>query len=194
MMYIFIHFDFYLKGSKNLIIIDMKRCKNTRKINQGNEMILTRDEIILKVSEKMRLIRTEAGYTQDKMAEIVGVSKKTLVQIEKGRANAGWSTVVAVCALFRETETVRFLFGNEPLEVIETVVREGIDFRKEKTLGGKIWWKEIQNKSGYVLQQNIISQHYRIIDEEHFRIYSSFDETSARERFAEVIEELQHQY
>ncbi|MEK5109580.1 helix-turn-helix domain-containing protein [Cytobacillus sp. FSL K6-0129] len=155
---------------------------------------MTRDEIILKVSEKMRLIRTEAGYTQDKMAEIVGVSKKTLVQIEKGRANAGWSTVVAVCALFRETETVRFLFGNEPLEVIETVVREGIDFRKEKTLGGKIWWKEIQNKSGYVLQQNIISQHYRIIDEEHFRIYSSFDETSARERFAEVIEELQHQY
>lgn len=191
---LFIHFDFYLKGSKNLIIIDMKRCKNTRKINQGNEMILTRDEIILKVSEKMRLIRTEAGYTQDKMAEIVGVSKKTLVQIEKGRANAGWSTVVAVCALFRETETVRFLFGNEPLEVIETVVREGIDFRKEKTLGGKIWWKEIQNKSGYVLQQNIISQHYRIIDEEHFRIYSSFDETSAKERFAEVIEELQHQY
>ncbi len=194
MMYMGIHFDFYLKGSKNLIIIDVKRCKNTRKINQGNEMILTRDEIILKVSEKMRLIRTEAGYTQDKMAEIVGVSKKTLVQIEKGRANAGWSTVVAVCALFRETETVRFLFGNEPLEVIETVVREGIDFRKEKTLGGKIWWKEIQNKSGYVLQQNIISQHYRIIDEEHFRIYSSFDETSAKERFAEVIEELQHQY
>lgn len=86
------------------------------------------------------------------------------------------------------------MFGNEPLEVIETVVREGIDFRKEKTLGGKIWWKEIQNKSGYVLQQNIISQHYRIIDEEHFRIYSSFDETSAKERFAEVIEELQHQY
>lgn len=194
MMYMGIHFYFYLKGSKNLIIIDVKRCKNTRKINQGNEMILTRDEIILKVSEKMRLIRTEAGYTQDKMAEIVGVSKKTLVQIEKGRANAGWSTVVAVCALFRETETVRFLFGNEPLEVIETVVREGIDFRKEKTLGGKIWWKEIQNKSGYVLQQNIISQHYRIIDEEHFRIYSSFDETSAKERFAEVIEELQHQY
>lgn len=84
MMYmLFIHFDFYLKGSKNLIIIDMKRCKNTRKINQGNEMILTRDEIILKVSEKMRLIRTEAGYTQDKMAEIVGVSKKHLYKLKK---------------------------------------------------------------------------------------------------------------
>ncbi|MBN6887685.1 DNA-binding XRE family transcriptional regulator [Cytobacillus horneckiae] len=151
---------------------------------------MTRDEIILKVSEKMRLIRTEAGYTQDKMAEIIGVSKKTLVQIEKGRAEAGWSTVVAVCALFRETETVRFLFGNEPLEVLETIAREGIDYRKEKTLGGKIWWKELKKENGFILQQNIISQHYRIIDDEHFRVYSSFDERSATDRFEEVIKEI----
>ena len=148
---------------------------------------MIRDEIIDKVSEKMRLIRTEAGYTQDKMAEIIGISKKTLVQIEKGRVEAGWTTVVAVCALFRETETVRFLFGNEPLEVLETIAREGIDYRKEKTLGGKIWWKEISQHDGLILQQNIISKHYRIIDEEHFRIYSSFDEASSKERFNELV-------
>lgn len=148
---------------------------------------MTREEIIYKVSEKLRLIRTEAGYTQDKMAEIIGVSKKTLVQIEKGRVEAGWSTVVAVCALFRETETVRFLFGNEPLEVLETIAREGIDYRKEKTMGGKIWWREVEKKNGIILQQNLISQHFRIIDEDHFRIYSSFDEASSRERFGELV-------
>ena len=98
---------------------------------------VTRDEIIMQVSEKLRLIRTEAGYTQDKMAEIIGVSKKTLVQIEKGRVLANWSTAVSICALFRETETVQFLFGNEPLEVLETVAREGIDIRKSKTFGGQ---------------------------------------------------------
>ncbi|PLR77544.1 transcriptional regulator [Bacillus sp. V3-13] len=147
---------------------------------------MTREEIVMKVSDKMRLIRTEAGYTQDKMAEVIGVSKKTLVQIEKGRAFAGWSTVVAVCALFRETETVKFLFGNEPLEVLETVAREGIDFRKEKTLGGKMWWRELAKENGYILQQNIISQHFRILDEDHYRIYSSFDEVAARERFMEL--------
>lgn len=148
---------------------------------------MTRDEIIIKVSEKLRLIRTEAGYTQDKMAEIIGISKKTLVQIEKGRAKAGWSTVVAICALFRETETVRFLFGNEPLEVLETIAREGIDYRKNKTLGGKIWWKELNQENGLLLQQNIISKHFRIIDEENFRIYSSFDEASTKERFSELV-------
>lgn len=150
---------------------------------------MTREEIILRVSEKLRLIRTEAGYTQDKMAEVIGVSKKTLVQVEKGRLYANWPTVVTVCALFRETETVQFLFGNEPLEVLETVARDGIDYRKEKTLGGKIWWREIMNKNGFILQQNILSQHYRILDEEYFRIFSSMDEASSVERFEELVQE-----
>jgi DNA-binding XRE family transcriptional regulator len=147
---------------------------------------VTRDEIILRVSEKLRLIRAEAGYTQDKMADIIGLSKKTLVQIEKGRVYANWSTVVTVCALFRETETVQFIFGNEPLEVIETVAREGIEVRKDKTFGGKIWWREMQRKNGFILQQNILSMHYRILDEDFYRIYSSFEEKESLERFEEL--------
>jgi DNA-binding XRE family transcriptional regulator len=147
---------------------------------------LSREEIIAMVSEKLRLIRTEAGYTQDKMADIIGVSKKTLVQIEKGRVLANWSTAVSICALFRETETVQFLFGNEPLEVLETVAREGIDYRKMKTLGGRIWWRVVSSKNGFVLQQNILSKHYRILDEKNYRIFSSFDEKLSRQRFKEL--------
>ena len=37
---------------------------------------MTREEFIKKVDEKIRLIRTEKGYTQDKMADIIGISKK----------------------------------------------------------------------------------------------------------------------
>lgn len=153
-------------------------------------MDLTRDEIISKVSEKMRLIRTEAGYTQDKMGEVIGLSKKTLVQIEKGRMDANWQTVVTICALFRETETIQYLFGSDPLEVLETVARDGIDYRKEKTLGGKLWWREIDRKKGIILQQNVLSQHYRILDDEYFRIFSSFEERASRERFEELVNEI----
>jgi len=153
-------------------------------------MDLTRDEIISKVSEKMRLIRTEAGYTQDKMGEVIGLSKKTLVQIEKGRMDANWQTVVTICALFRETETIQYLFGSDPLEVLETVARDGIDYRKEKTLGGKLWWREIDRKKGIILQQNVLSQHYRILDDEYFRIFSSFEERASRERFEEIVNEI----
>ncbi|MEH7013815.1 helix-turn-helix domain-containing protein [Neobacillus niacini] len=147
---------------------------------------MNREAIISLVSDKLRLIRTEAGYTQDKMAEIIGVSKKTLVQIEKGRVLAGWSTVVTICALFRETETVQFLFGNEPLEVLETVAREGIDYRKMKTFGGRIWWREVSRKNGFILQQNILSKHFRILDDKHYRVYSSFDEKKSKIRFKEL--------
>ncbi len=153
-------------------------------------MDLTRDEIISKVSEKMRLIRTEAGYTQDKMGEVIGLSKKTLVQIEKGRMDANWQTVVTICALFRETETIQYLFGSDPLEVLETVARDGIDYRKEKTLGGKLWWREIDRKKGIILQQNVLSQHYRILDDEYFRIFSSFEERASIERFEELVNEI----
>jgi DNA-binding XRE family transcriptional regulator len=120
------------------------------------------------------------------MAEIIGVSKKTLVQIEKGRVLAGWSTVVSICALFRETETVQFLFGNEPLEVLETVALNGIDLRKTKTLGGRIWWRVISQKNGFILQQNILSKHFRILDVQNYRIFSSFDEKLSRQRFKEL--------
>lgn len=151
---------------------------------------MTREEIISKVSEKMRLIRTEAGYTQDRMGEVIGLSKKTLVQIEKGRMDANWQTVVTICALFRETETIQYLFGSDPLEVLETIARDGVDYRKEKTLGGKLWWREIARKKGFILQQNVLSQHYRILDDEYFRIFSSFDEGASRERFEELVHEV----
>lgn len=149
-------------------------------------LIMTRDEIIMQVSEKLRLIRTEAGYTQDKMADIIGVSKKTLVQIEKGRVQANWSTVVSICALFRETETVQYLFGSEPLEVLETVALNGIDLRKTKTLGGRVWWRIVSQKNGFILQQNILSKHFRILDERNYRIFSSFDEKLSKQRFKEL--------
>lgn len=148
---------------------------------------MTKDEIIRLISERMRLIRVEVDYTQDKMAEIIGISKKTLVQIEKERNEASWTTVVAVVSLFRETLTVQTLFGGDPLEVIETVSREQIDYRKEKMLGGKMWWNDLVSEKGYTLQQNMISQHYRILDDDRYRIFSSLDEEVSQQKFKELV-------
>ncbi|XXM74033.1 helix-turn-helix transcriptional regulator [Lysinibacillus sphaericus] len=147
---------------------------------------MKREEVITIISDKLRLIRTEAGYTQDKMANVIGLSKKTLVQIEKRRVDANWTTAIAVCALFRDSETLVTSMGGEPLEVVETLAREGMDFRKEKTLGGKVWWKEIKESDGYVLQQNLFSKHFRILDRNHYRIYSSFNKEETEGRFDEI--------
>lgn len=147
---------------------------------------MNKEQVIELISNKTRLIRVEKGYSQEKMAEIIGISKKTLVQIEKGRTLAGWTNIVAICALFRDSEVLQSVLGDEPLEVIETIAHNSVDRPKSKSMGGKVWWKEIAKKGEFRLQQNMLSQHYRILDNQHVRWFSTFDLEEATSRLKEL--------
>ena len=70
------------------------------------------------------------------MAEVLGISKK-LVQIEKGRTNAGWTNTVAICALFRDSEVLQNTLGDDPLVVIETMAHNSTNNFKKKNIGRK---------------------------------------------------------
>lgn len=148
---------------------------------------MEKEIICLKVSEKLKLIRIEYGYTQDKMAEIIGLSKKTLIQVEKGRITLNWTTAVALSALFRESEILQDLFGGEPLGLLETIAHEKVV--RKKTWGGKVWWKEIETKGPYRIQQNYLSKHYRILDSNDIRWFSSFDKKEVFNRLSELARE-----
>lgn len=148
---------------------------------------MTKNEFIKKVDEKVRLIRLEKGYTQDKMAEILGISKKTLVQVEKERRSLGWPVAISVCVIFNESEILELTFGGEVEEIIRSLSFENDERGRMITLGGKIWWKDIQTKNGYIVQQNIISNHYRILDSNNRRICYSFELEYINQRFNELI-------
>lgn len=150
---------------------------------------MDRETAIIVISERIKLIRTEYDYTQDKMAEILGVSKKTLVQIEKGRNTANWTTIVALCALFNESEVLNSMLGDDPVEFIKLIGLNNTEGKKEKTLGGKVWWKDVSKEGNFRLQQNIISQHYRILDEEDYRWFSTFNYEDAMKRLYELERE-----
>ncbi len=45
------------------------------------------------------------------------------------------------------------------------------------TLGGKVWWNEIETCNGWKLQQNKISQHYRILNPDNVRKAFGFQRT-----------------
>ncbi|PIC70556.1 MULTISPECIES: helix-turn-helix transcriptional regulator [unclassified Sporosarcina] len=147
---------------------------------------MNQQQLIELISLKLRVIRLEKEYSQQKMADVLGLSKKTLIQIEKARAMASWTAVIAVCALFRDSDVLQATVGGDPLEVLETIAHDGIDRRKDQSMGGKVWWRELEAKGIFRLQQNVISQHFRILDEEHYRWYSSFDEDEARHRLEEL--------
>lgn len=147
---------------------------------------MDRQFIMQITSESLKLIRTENNFTQDKMAEILGISKKTLVQIEKDRTLANWTTTIAICALFRHSPTLQNKIGGDPMEVIELTAHDIIITPKEKTLGGYIWWKNIDEFKNHRLQQNYLSAHYRILDDENYRVLSTFDENAAMEKWNEM--------
>ncbi|WP_052127273.1 helix-turn-helix transcriptional regulator [Pontibacillus litoralis] len=76
------------------------------------------------LTRKIKLVRIEYGYTQERMAEVLGISKKTLVQLEKERCVASWPAVVSLCVLFRDSDIIRHCLGGDPVELVETIAHQ----------------------------------------------------------------------
>ncbi|MDR3053205.1 MAG: helix-turn-helix domain-containing protein [Coriobacteriales bacterium] len=123
---------------------------------------------------RVKLVRTEYGFTQEKMAAVLGISKKTLVEIEKGRKSLGWTTCVALCSIFGESDILSDAFGGKATDVVLALSFEGEQPHYTKTLGGKVWWLDVEKNEVFIIQQNIISQHYRLLTKDHRRVASSF--------------------
>ena len=149
---------------------------------------MTRLDFIKIASEKLKLIRIESSFTQDKMAEILGISKKTLVQIEKGRSTLGWAFAVTLCTIFRNSEVLEMTFGGDPQDIILSLAFADYE-SNEKTMGGKVWWINIKLSDEFRIQRNIITEHYRILDGQDRRICSSFDYDYIKKRMQELAEE-----
>ena len=147
---------------------------------------MNKTEFIEKVNEKIKLIRIEGDFSQDKMAEILGISKKTLIEIEKDRSSFTWSGAVCAVTLFEHSEIVRMTFGEDVNEIVKTIAFTNYQADYPSTLGGKVWWRIVSEMNGYKVQQNILSQHYRILDSKDRRICSSYDKEYIDKRISEL--------
>ena len=144
---------------------------------------MTREEFIEICNKKLKLIRAEYSFSQEKQAKILGISKKTLVEIEKGRSSLGWTGSVALCTIFSQSEVIQSTFGGNPQEIIQALSFENSAEGYPKTMGGKVWWTDVLSENGYKIQQNFISHHYRLLDSANNRLISSFD-------YNEILNEL----
>ncbi len=151
-------------------------------------MPMDKEKIIDILSEKLKLVRTEYNFSQEKMALVLGLSKKTLIQIEKGRTKLGWAQAVALCAIFRESEILQMTLGGNPVETMETIALRDLEAPKNYTWGGKVWWSNLQELGKFRLQRNIISGHYRILDNEKRRWYSSLNKDYIEKKFDYLTE------
>ena len=148
---------------------------------------MERTEFISIMNQKIKLIRTEFDLTQEKMAEAIGISKKTLVEIEKGRNSLSWSAAVAAAVIFADSGILADAFGGETSDLVKVIALQGLDAKlPDKTMGGRVWWQDVKESKGYRIQQNIISRHYRILDAEDRRFFSSFDKKETEKKLSEL--------
>ena len=135
----------------------------------------------------LKIVRSEYGLTQDEMAAILGISKKTLVESEKGRRSIGWTEAVALSTIFGESNVLQNEFGGDTSDILKALAFEDVSVDYPKTMGGKVWWRNVLERNGFVIQQNLISQHYRLLDNEDRRLYSSFDLKDVEEYLDSLI-------
>lgn len=175
-----------------------------------NGGIMKKKDFVEEMNRQVKLVRTEYGLTQEAMAKVMGLSKKTLVEIEKGRSSLGWTGAAAFAAIFSESRILAGILGGETEDIILALAFEGLrpDYPTAhvhridssdhdgqasgeggcwpQTMGGKIWWRTIEEGTGYRIQQNIISQHFRALDDRDGRICASFELEVVHQRLAEL--------
>ena len=151
---------------------------------------MKKDAFIAEMNHQVKLVRTEYGLTQEAMAKALGLSKKTLVEIEKGRASLGWMGAVAFSSIFSASRVLSGVLGGDAGDMILALAFEDLKPTYPQTMGGKIWWQTVETHGSIRIQQNIISQHYRALDDQDGRICSSFDLETVRQRVLECFWDL----
>ena len=138
-------------------------------------MLMKRDEFIKACDSNLKAVRTEFSFNQEKMAYVLGLSKKTLVEIEKGRSSLGWSGSVTLCSLFDKSSVLAEVFKGSAISLIHEIAFEDSepDYRRANTT--RVWWHTVTEKNGFIIEQNIFSQHYRLVAPDNSILASSFD-------------------
>ena len=147
---------------------------------------MTREELVRELDRQVKLVRTEYGLTQDAMARALGMSKKTLVEIEKGRSSLGWMGAAAFCTVFSGSQVLGRLLGGEASDMVRALAFQDLRPTYPPTMGGRVWWRTVEERNGFRIQQNILSQHYRALDSQNGRVCSSFDLEQVRRQVDEL--------
>lgn len=88
-------------------------------MTEENSQPISRERLINEVSKNFSEIRKETKLTQDEMANVLGVSKNTILNAEKSDRPLSWAVVMAATLLFSQTETMKKIIkGESPLEII----------------------------------------------------------------------------
>lgn len=121
---------------------------------------MTRESFIALCDRKEKLVRNELGYSQEKMSVLLGVSKKTLVEIEKWRSSLGWQGAVTLCTLFQNTREITLTFGSDIPALLRSMTEDAAYLQPVESPYAA--WVPILALGEQTIEQNTASQLYRL--------------------------------
>jgi DNA-binding XRE family transcriptional regulator len=71
-----------------------------------------KEELVSKMTENLRLLRNKLGLTQDVLAEKVGISRQTLVNIENKKRKMSWNNFLVLLTVFRAESSTSDLLNH----------------------------------------------------------------------------------
>ena len=90
--------------------------------------------------------------------------------------------------MFRDSQILQQELGDEDVvQIIQTISRKSVEYKKYQSVNQNIWWSKIDEKNGYILQKNKVTNHYQIVDQFFEKQYSTFDKNDAQN----YLEQLQ---
>lgn len=132
------------------------------------------------IGKNLKLVRSEFALSQEDIANILGISKKTVIELEKERIFPSWIICISVSAMFDESKVLKNEFGDAPLVIARLLAHSGVDV--ERDIKNTLFWNVYLQDVDFTVYKNIISEHYKLVDSCGKRIYSSFSEEKIIDR------------
>lgn len=82
----------------------------------GDEFV-SRDALIAKLQKDLIILRIKADLTQEELASVIGLSRQTYCQIEKGNSKMAWSVYLALLLYFKSIPSTSELLTLLGIEV-----------------------------------------------------------------------------
>ncbi|WP_258880666.1 helix-turn-helix transcriptional regulator [Clostridium estertheticum] len=67
---------------------------------ENNNVVLVREIITANMADNLAMLRTKLGLTQVQLANLIGVSRHTIMQVENKKAKLSWNTFLGLLLVF----------------------------------------------------------------------------------------------
>lgn len=77
---------------------------------KNNNVELVREKVTANMADNLAMLRTKLGLTQEQLANLIGVSRHTIMQVENKKIKLSWNTFLSLLLIFiKNPETDKLL-------------------------------------------------------------------------------------